>query len=30
LNLPTEVIANTNIQKLNYEEVIENIQNCYY
>lgn len=29
LNLPTEVIANTNIQKLNYEEVIENIQNCY-
>ena len=30
LNLPPEIVANTKIQKLSYEEVIENIQNSYY
>ena len=29
INLPHDIVAKTNIQKLNYEEVIENIQNCY-
>ena len=29
LNLPPEIVANTKIQKLSYEEVIENIQNSY-